>query len=101
MGDGSIGDGMTTNKQFWVIDPEDVTIPIQGDCGHNMSVALARVGDGREFACPTCGARDRLDAAAIAVCRAEIAAQAEAGKSGDLAAIMKAYLDQVIDAKPA
>ena len=88
-----------TEKHHWVVDPEELTIPIRGDCGHEMAVPLARVGDGEEFACPVCGAKDRLDDAAIAACRAEIDALAANGQVDGVAAVMKAYLDQVIDKK--
>jgi hypothetical protein len=81
-------------NNVWVVDPEQITIPIMGDCGHEMQVALARVGDGQEFACPVCGATDSLDQEAVQACRAEIDRMVEDGKVGGVANVVKAFLDQ-------
>lgn len=86
-----------TGRNVWVVDPEQITIPILGDCGHEMQVALARVGDGQEFACPVCGAKDRLDEAAVEACRAEIDRLVQDGKVGGVANVVKAFLDQTGD----
>lgn len=84
-------------RDVWVVDPEQITIPIQGDCGHEMNVALARVGDGQEFPCPVCGQMDRLDQEAVQACRAAIDQMVEEGKVGGVANLVKAYLDQTAD----
>lgn len=100
MADNPTGDTMT-ERHHWVVDPEELTIPIRGECGHEMAVPLARVGDGQEFTCPVCGQKDRLDAEAIEACRAEIDTLAAEGKVGGVANVMRAYLDQVIDKRQA
>lgn len=86
-----------TERHHWIVDPEELKIPVRGDCGHEMLVPLARAGDGVEFECPICGQKDRLDEEAVKACRAEVEQQIAAGKLEGVGNVMKAYLDQVID----
>jgi hypothetical protein len=83
-----------TDQQTTIINPEELPIPVKGDCGHDFSVPLARL-DGQEFLCPVCGATDNLDEAAVEATRKDIEKLVADGTLGNLANVVKAYLEQM------
>lgn len=83
-----------TDQQTTIINPEELPIPVKGDCGHDFSVPLARL-DGEEFACPICGEADRLDAVAVEATRKDVEKMVADGTLGNLAGVVKAYLEQM------
>lgn len=52
-------------------------VPVAGDCGHNFEVSFERIED--EFACPTCGHKDRFSEKQLAFIKEQIRATSKAG----------------------
>ncbi len=76
----------------WASTPETTQVPVRGDCGHIYLVPLARLADGAEFHCSTCGQADRFDEEAVKATIEELAElQKEEGTEG-FAARVGAFL---------
>lgn len=75
------------------VDPELYNVLVTGDCGHLFPVALARI-DGADFACPSCGQVDRLDDAALAAAKEELARLKAEGKLDQLGTVVSEFIAQ-------
>jgi hypothetical protein len=80
-------------------DPEKVHILVTGNCGHTFPIPLARIEDGADFACPSCGELDRLDDAALQAARDDLAKLRKKGPLDELGTIVSDFLSRSGDGK--
>ena len=76
------------------VDPEKAHVLVTGDCGHNFPVPLARLEDGADFTCPTCGQVDRLDEEAVRVAKEELEQMRARGPLHELGQLVSDFFEK-------
>jgi hypothetical protein len=76
------------------VDPEKAHVLVTGDCGHMYPVPLARLEDGADFTCPTCGHVDRLDEEALRAAKEELAQMRAKGPLHELGQLVSDFFER-------
>lgn len=76
------------------VDPDKTQVLVTGDCGHIFPVPLARLEDGADFTCPTCGQVDRLDEEAVLAAKEELAEMRAKGPLHELGQLVSDFFER-------